>query len=164
MMDASLELEPKVFKFGTSCFPVHVKWCAPRHEFHWGDRVGYAHEHDPDCADPWIHHLRSKGRFGETAPPADILAAFWKILDAIQVWDWEEEYENDIYDGLPWSLKIEYGTRCLSSEGNFSDRQPPNWNLFDRSLSALVRRSRTHLTNEPVLDGWSELLSLAAGL
>src|SRR6478735_5993954 len=107
MGNSSSLFEPTVFKFGIACFPVHVEWCARRRKFLWGDCSSYSHEHDPDSGDRWAEYLRFQGRFGETAPPAEVLSAFWKILDAIEVWDWEEEYENDIYDGLPWSLKIE---------------------------------------------------------
>jgi hypothetical protein len=163
MARALYELEPTVFRLHTAYPVAHVDWCVYRHQFVWGDTIEHFQSHVPARENDRRRWLRSRGGPGGTAPSAADLVRFWKILDLIGVWDWEDDYDDStIFDGDPWELNIEYGDFGLATRGNFCGRHPPNWDLFDRSLNALLHRPSTLLSGKTIYDSWSELLKLAA--
>ncbi|MGA1196195.1 MAG: hypothetical protein ACO36I_06815 [Candidatus Latescibacterota bacterium] len=46
--------------------------------------------------------------------------AFWKQMDAVGVWEWQDHYEPDYptKDGTSWSVKLMVGDRFVESGGN----------------------------------------------
>ena len=42
---------------------------------------------------------------------------FWKKINDLDVWGWEESYHNLCLDGEDWSLSIEHEGKSISSEG-----------------------------------------------
>jgi len=53
-------------------------------------------------------------------PPKRSWEAFWKQMDAVGVWEWQDHYEpdNPTKDGTSWSVKLMVGDRFVESGGN----------------------------------------------
>ena len=63
---------------------------------------------------------------------------FRTIPDEINVWDWQERYENpEILDGTSWGLEAVYPDRSIVSSG--SNSTPRNFGRFLEAVSVLVK-------------------------
>jgi PBS lyase HEAT-like repeat len=102
-------------------------------------------------------------RAGETRPSPEEWDRFWNILEKIQVWGWQPDYGSHIIDGLPWHLTIVHSRGNLKCRGNLTAGSPPYWDLFERSLDALIGRphERSESWFEPAVEKLSDLLALA---
>lgn len=100
-----------------------------------------------NCIDGTLQYT-SMGNPQENAaivPSPESWNKFWVSLDSINVWIWQERYDNpDICDGTHWEIKIEIGNRRVVSSG--SNAYPPkgsssesrNFKAFCKAVSALV--------------------------
>jgi len=143
------EPEPQTFELHLyGVWAGNVVWDADGRRLVWN--AGY----EGPCASP---------ENGEMRPSPNDWGTFWTILDTTDVWSWKEEYRSRctaIHDG-GWSLTIRRGTRHLHSHGNvFAD--PPGWDLFTRSVDALIGRVVTRSArSDTAAESLTELLALA---
>ena len=60
--------------------------------------------------------------WGETiqiSPGPEQWEAFWRTVDAADVWNWRAEYQDPgICDGTHWSLSLRYRGRTIRSQGS----------------------------------------------
>jgi HEAT repeat protein len=76
-------------------------------------------------------------------PGASQWERFWTILDALGVWQWNGYHgEEGICDGGDWDLFIEHNGRSIHAAGTYAERLPRYFDLFERSLEALVGMPR----------------------
>jgi HEAT repeat protein len=87
---------------------------------------------------------------------------FWTILDRIGAWGWQPYYGYPLNDGLPWDLTITYRGQFLRSGGDLRVDRPPLWDLFERSVDALVGRAHNRAPHpyNAVVENLQEVLRL----
>jgi len=68
-----------------------------------------------------INHygMASRGSGTKVCPSNEAWRRFWTSVENLNVWRWQPEYNNDqVLDGLQWSLTLEHNGRKVSSEGS----------------------------------------------
>ena len=106
--------------FGPSC---RIKW----------DGEGLLYLYNPSA---------HAGEPGTEKTLIDVNESDWEnfrtVLDEINVWDWQERYENpDILDGTSWGLEAVYPDRSIVSSG--SNSTPGNFGRFLEAVRVLVK-------------------------
>ena len=86
-------------------------------------------------------------------PTAEQWRAFRRILDKINVWQWQAHYPNPgVCDGTGWSFEVAYSDHALETGGanNYPDSQgdPTNSPLGTKTFKRL-RGAITKLTGRP---------------
>ena len=81
--------------------------------------------------------VEAKAKNSTVTPSPEDWQAFWKEMDAINIWKWEKEYiDKDIVDGQSWNLKFEYRGNKIESSG--SNRFPQNFPRYEKALKQLL--------------------------
>ena len=92
----------------------------------------------------------------EVIPTREAWDKFWRTMDDVDVWEWQENYNNpNVFDGLAWSLKIERGQRKARSGGRNGypgfvnkEKMEPEPSLpfkeYQRAVEELIRRPIWH--------------------
>lgn len=65
----------------------------------------------------------------EIEPAKEQWIEFWKKIDEIGIWNWNEDYDTaDFLDGIEWRIKIVLGDRKIESCGSnaYPDLNPKN--------------------------------------
>ena len=81
--------------------------------------------------------VEAKTKYTTLAPSRAAWQAFWKEIDAINVWKWDKEYiDKKVVDGQSWNLHFERGSKKVRSEG--SNRFPPQFERYEKALERLL--------------------------
>lgn len=71
-------------------------------------------------------------------PAFDEWERFWDAIDGINLWTWEDRYENpDMMDGTNWSVELVWGDQQIKSYG--SNAYPPKFKQFCAAVSGLLQ-------------------------
>lgn len=74
--------------------------------------------------DRWDYEYEDK-KSVELHPTDEAWQAFWDSMDAIQVWEWEREYEPGKFSrGMRWKVELAFDGRSVKSAGK--NTYPPD--------------------------------------
>jgi hypothetical protein len=76
--------------------------------------------------------------------------AFWRAVEAADVWHWKKEYLSEVCDGTQWSLKLKIADRKVHCEGSnaYPGSDDPDYSRSS-AFSEFVRALRV-LTGHPI--------------
>ncbi len=70
-------------------------------------------------------------------PSEKVWDQFWESCDRLEIWDWEESYDNpDILDGTSWGVGISHDSKTVDSSG--VNASPKTLDEFFKTVSKLL--------------------------
>jgi hypothetical protein len=81
--------------------------------------------------------VEARAKSATLVPSRAAWLAFWKEMDAVDVWKWDKEYiDRTVRDGHSWELKLERGGKSVAAVG--SNRFPPQFERYEKALERLL--------------------------
>ena len=74
---------------------------------------------------------------GHIQPSAEAWQGFWREMDRLGFWDWDEYYSADILDGHQWSFEVQLGKRFKKTGGSNAYPMKSRQNVFEQAFLAL---------------------------
>jgi len=114
ILEANSSESPKTSE-NTACFPNKI-------EFQIGGYHGESHKIIYSGAGKLEYRYADENyNWGEPVllnPECALWEQFWRDLDSVGVWQWENSYRTSALDGTHWYLDLDFGEHSLHSKGD----------------------------------------------